>query len=124
MARAFADGDVERAAAAMLQRQFRKAHHVKAQARLRKPVGDKPAKDASFVRPPEIAVCDVVRSAALARDDEHVPEAVCLAAGEEAAQNDVGILLPEAVKIEPRIDRMAAAGNPLAQARVERRMRR
>src|SRR5271157_1331220 len=97
---------------------------MQAQARLGKPLRDQPAKNAALFALPEVADSIFVGLAALAGDDKHVPKSVRLAASQEAAQNDVGILLPQAVKVEPRIDCIAASGDPFADTRIEGRMRR
>ncbi len=104
MTRPLADGDVERSAAAMPHCGFSEAYDMQTKAWFRKPLRDQPAKNAPFFRLPEIADRGIVRLTALAGNNEHVPEAVCLTASQEAAQNNVGILLPKAVKIEPRVD--------------------
>ena len=50
---------------------------------------------------------------------EHMPEAVGLAAREEAAERGMGVLLAKPVKIEPGVDLAAAARDTLGRARVE-----
>ena len=93
----------------MFHRGLGEAHDMQAKARFRKPLRHEPAKNAPFRRLPEISGRGIIRGGALAGDDEHVPETICLAASEEAPQKHVGILLPQPVKIEPRVYRVAAA---------------
>ena len=42
-----------------------------------------------------------------------------LSVGEEAAQCGIGVLLTQAVQIEPRVDLAPPFGNPFALARIE-----
>ena len=106
----------------MFHRGLGEAHDMQAKAGLGQPLRHEPAQNAPFICLPEIAGRGLVKLAALTGDDKHVPKAVRLAASEEAPQNDIGILLPQAMKIEPSVDRMAAACNFFADARIERRM--
>ena len=78
----------------MFHRGLGEAHDMRAKARFRKPLRHEPAKNAPFRRLPEIAGRVIIRPAALAGDDEHVPEAIRLATSEETSQNHVGVLLP------------------------------
>ena len=94
VARPLADGHVKRSAAAMLHRGLGEAHDMQAKAGFGEPLRHEPAQNAPFICLPEIAARGIVGLAALAGDDKHVPKAVRLAASQETAQNDIGVLLP------------------------------
>jgi hypothetical protein len=83
---------------------------------------NQPPKDASLLRIPKIAFLDLFGLSALAGDDEDVPEAAGLTSGEETPKSHVGVLLPQAVKIQPRVDFAAPPRNPSAYVRIERRL--
>ena len=124
VSRALADGDVKGAAAAMPGGGLREAYDMQPEARLREPLRNEPAKNAALFSLPEIAVLLFPGLAAFSGEDKRVAEAIRLAARKEAPKYDVGILLPQAVKIEPGLDWMVAPCNPLADAWIEGRMRR
>jgi hypothetical protein len=60
----------------------------------------------------------------LAGDDKHHAHAVRLCTPQEAQQGSMRLHLGEAVQVKPRIDRLAAARDPLPEPSPEGRKRR
>ncbi len=87
-------------------------------------MGHKTTQHAPLASVPIIALRSLVCIASLSRYNEHMPVPLGLRAGEKAAERHVGVLLAQAMKIEPGVDLSMATGDPLADTWIERRLRR